>query len=142
MKKNKLQGDESMFKGAPPSSFSKAKSLRARMTEAEIVLWDILKNNQFEGLKFRRQHPVNIYIIDFYCHQLKLVIEIDGGYHLKGEQRIKDIERIKILEFQGLKVIRFTNDEVLSNLNNVLEKMRKVIVKQNSLFTLNPKGSQ
>jgi len=127
MKDNKLQHDESMFKGAPSSSFSKAQGLRSNMTKAEIVLWEVLKNNQFEGYKFRRQHPIHNFIVDFYCHRLKLIIEIDGEYHLNENQQDKDLERTGILEFQGLKVIRFTNEEVLNNLNKVLEKIHKLV---------------
>lgn len=126
MKDNKFQHDESMFKGAPSSSFSKAQSLRTNMTKAEIVLWEVLKSNQFEAYKFRRQHPIHNFIVDFYCHQLKLIIEIDGEYHLNKDQHDKDIKRTEILEFQGLKVIRFTNEEVLNNLNKVLEIIHKL----------------
>lgn len=126
MNDNKLQHDESMFKGAPAGSFSKAKSLRSNMTKAEIVLWEAIKNNQLEGFKFRRQHPIHNFIVDFYCHKLKLIIEVDGEYHLNKAQQSKDIERTEIIEYQNLKLIRFTNEEVLSNLNNVLERIRKV----------------
>ena len=75
MKKLKPNHDEGMWKGAPSDSFTKAQFLRRNETKAEKLLWEKLRNNQLEGLKFRRQHPVNIYIADFYCHKLKLIIE-------------------------------------------------------------------
>ena len=71
-------------------SFEKAKALRMRETKSEKILWDKLKNNQLDGLKFRRQHPISLYIADFYCHKFKLIIELDGKYHEEKEQKIID----------------------------------------------------
>jgi|SRR5690625_317263 len=124
-KKYEEQHNESMFKGAPASSFSKAEELRKKMTEAEEKLWQELKGNKFFGLKFRRQHPVQLFITDFYCHKFKLVIEVDGGYHLDPEQQASDKERTKVLEELGLKVIRFTNEEVLEDIQGVLKEIEK-----------------
>ena len=126
MDKKSLQSD-SMWKGASPQIFSNAKKLRENQTQAEEKLWLAVKNNQIEGYKFRRQHPLSIYIADFYCHALKLVIEIDGGYHLDEEQRLLDEKRTSDIEFQGLKVIRFTNDEVLLQLPEVLDTIKAFI---------------
>jgi len=109
--------------------FGKAKDLRKNETEAEKLLWDKLKNNQLGGFKFRRQHPISLYIADFYCHKLKLIIEIDGGYHFTKEQISKDEERTEILDFNGVNVIRFSNDEVLSNIDNVLNEIKKYFPK-------------
>ena len=81
MKEDQSQRDESMFKGASAKIFKNAEVLRNRMTESESLLWDKLKSKKFHGLKFRCQHPIQTYIADFYCHKLKLIIEIDGGYH-------------------------------------------------------------
>lgn len=118
---------ENMWKGATPQIFSNAKKLRLNQTEAEEKFWYAVKDNQIEGYKFRRQHPLSIYIADFYCHALKLVIEIDGGYHLSEEQQLLDKKRTTDLEFQGLKVIRFTNEEIISNLEEVLSKIKSII---------------
>ena len=118
---------ENMWKGATPQIFSNAKKLRGNQTEAEEKFWYAVKDNQIEGYKFRRQHPLSIYIADFYCHALKLVIEIDGGYHLSEEQQLLDKKRTTDLEFQGLKVIRFTNEEIISNLEEVLSKIKSII---------------
>lgn len=124
MKKLTINYDDGMWKGAPVSSFKKARVLRENETDTEKILWEKLKNKQLGGFKFRRQHPISLYIADFYCHKLKLIIEIDGGYHYTKEQIPKDNERTKILEFNGVRVIRFSNQEILSNIEKVLEKIQ------------------
>lgn len=126
MKRNPFEPD-TMWKGAPASIFSNAKKLRENQTEAEELLWLALKSNQVEGYKFRRQHPIILYIADFYCHKLKLVIEIDGGYHLSEEQQILDKERTANIEYQGLRVIRFSNEEVVLKLQEVICKIKDFI---------------
>lgn len=80
---------------------------------------------QFPKLKFRRQHPVSLYVADIYCHAEKLVIEIDGSIHDLDEIKINDEIRQKALEALGLRVIRFTNNEILNNLESVLETIGK-----------------
>jgi very-short-patch-repair endonuclease len=95
------------------------------MTKAEEVLWEVLRGNKLNGHKFRRQHPIGLYIVDFYNHKNNLVVEVDGDYHDTEDQKLKDIERTKFLEFNGLKVIRFKNDDVLSDLSFVLEKIQE-----------------
>ena len=70
-----------------------------------------MRGNRILGLKFRRQHPRSLYIADFYCHKLKLITEIDGGYHFTKKQIIKDEERTEILNANALEIIRFNNDE-------------------------------
>ncbi|EIA10376.1 endonuclease domain-containing protein [Flavobacterium frigoris] len=107
--------------------FSNAKKLRENPTQAEEVMWLSLSNNQLDGYKFRRQHPLLNYVADFYCHQLKLVIEIDGEYHQTVEQKKLDKERTLNIEFQGLYVIRFTNSEVLLDIDSVLSKIKEFI---------------
>ena len=116
-----------MWKGASPKIFGNAKALRDKMTPSEKLLWEELRGKKFMGLKFRRQHPVLVYIADFYCHSLKLIIEIDGGYHLGFLQMEKDLERTKDLEFNGLKVIRFTNDEVENDIQKVLAEIGECV---------------
>ena len=128
MDKNSLKSDY-MWKGASPQIFSNAKKLRENLTEAEKKLWLAVKNNQIEGYKFRRQHPLTIYIADFYCHALKLVIEIDGGYHLEEEQRLIDEQRTKDIQYQGLKVMRFTNEEIMLKFPEVIDKIKMFIKK-------------
>lgn len=136
MKKFKPNYEEGMWKGAPRSSFSKAKSLRINETDTEKILWERLRNNQLKGYKFRRQHPISLYIADFYCHKLKLVVEIDGEYHNLQEQIEKDKERTEILEKNGLTLIRFTNQEIHENLDEVIStitlKADEILSFQNS----------
>jgi very-short-patch-repair endonuclease len=126
MKKNSLLADN-MWKDASEIIFSNAKKLRENPTQAEELMWLSLSNNQLDGYKFRRQHPLLNYVVDFYCHQLKLVVEIDGEYHQTVEQKKLDKERTVNIEFQGLDVIRFTNDEVLTDINTVLNKIKEFI---------------
>jgi imidazole glycerol-phosphate synthase subunit HisF len=94
---------ENMFFGAGPLIFENAKQLRNKQTAAETMLWASLKQS-FPTLRFRRQHPISIYIADFYCHKLKLVIEVDGLIHEKIEVRENDYNRQLHLENLGLKV--------------------------------------
>jgi len=116
-----------MFRGAPAENFRKAELLRLNMTPAETLLWEKLKDNQL-GVKFRRQHPIHLFIVDFYCHEQKLIIEIDGEYHNSIEQIQKDIEREGLLIFQDLTVLRFTNAEVLEKTGMVLKKIKDRII--------------
>lgn len=127
MKKLKPNHDEGMWKGAPSDSFSKAQFLRRNETKAEKLLWEKLRNNQLGGLKFRRQHPVNIYIADFYCHKFKLIIELDGDYHDQEEQKQKDEVRTEVLRLNDLKIIRFKNEEVERDINQVLTTIKNKI---------------
>jgi very-short-patch-repair endonuclease len=127
MSMNKSNNLESMHYGADAFSFRNAERLRNRMTEAEITLWNELKNNRFMGLKFRRQHPIDRFVVDFYCHKHQLVIEVDGGIHLSKEVKENDINRELELKNRGLNIVRFTNEEVLNTLSQVLAKIENCI---------------
>ena len=118
--------EPSMFYGASNLIFENAKALRNRVTTSESLLWEHLKSKQL-GIKFRRQHPIANYIADFYCHEIKLVIELDGSIHQLPEVLANDIERQKNLESFGITVIRFTNKELQHNLNAVLNKIKETI---------------
>ena len=115
-----------MFYGANEETFSAARILRKNETLAEKHLWEYLNKKQL-GYKFRRQHPIWIFIADFYCHQLKLVIEVDGGIHLSPEQREYDMGREEEMEQFGICIIRFTNKEVLSKSDKVIHEIRASI---------------
>ena len=115
-----------MFLGAGHLIFKNAQSLRENMTPAEMILWNRLKENQL-GVKFRRQHPLGIYIADFYCHQYKLVIELDGDIHQQTEIKLNDIERQRNLEIDGIKVIRFKNETVFKQIEEVLKTIKQAI---------------
>ena len=109
-----------MFYGALPIHFELAKQLRNNQTEAELFLWNYLKFIKISGVRFKRQHPILYFIADFYCHKAKLIIEVDGDYHNLPEQYMYDKNRDEELEEFGLKVMRFTNDQVLNDIENVL----------------------
>lgn len=96
-----------------------ARGLRRRQTDAERRLWHALRNRALERRKFRRQHPIGNYIVDFVCLDAQLVIELDGGQHL--EQAMYDQGREAYLKMRGFRVLRFWDDEVLKNLQPVLE---------------------
>ena len=108
---------------AKATMFERARLLRQNETPAEKKLWTHLKDKQLDGIKFRRQHPIGRYILDFYCHKNKLGIEIDGGYHQDKLQQWVDKDRTQYLEELGLRVIRFTNEEVMSQIERVLDKI-------------------
>ena len=115
-----------MFYKADPLLFERAKYLRNHLTNAEMKLWGYLRSKPM-GYKFRRQHPIGIYIVDFYCHSLKLVIEADGSIHNKQEVKEADHERQVSLEKDGLQVIRFTNNDILNNTEHVIEQINIIL---------------
>ena len=117
-----------MFYKANPLIFSNARELRSKLTPSEQVFWLRLKE-QFPKYKFRRQHPISIYIADFYCHNLKIVIEIDGSVHDSEEAKLNDEKRLKDLENLNLTVIRFTNEQIKNEIEIVIEVISSVIEK-------------
>lgn len=111
-----------MHDGASPKVFENAAKLRESMTDEEKLLWEYLKTRPM-GFKFRRQHPIAGYVLDFYCHKLRLSIEIDGGYHLKIEQKKKDEERTNYLKQVGVSELRYTNKQVMKDFENVVQSI-------------------
>ena len=116
-----------MFYGASPLTMRTASILRKNTTLAEKILWKRLRDRDCFSIKFRRQHPLNIFIVDFYCHALKLVIEVDGEIHNYVENIEYDLSRQAFLEDQGLKVLRFTNHQVIFELSEVLSQIKLTI---------------
>jgi very-short-patch-repair endonuclease len=104
-----------------------ARELRENQTTAEALFWQILRNRKLLGFKFRRQHQFGDYIADFYCHEGRLVIECDGSVHDRIEQWHHDQNRDAYLIAQGLRVLRFTNDQILNDTEKVLEKISKYL---------------
>jgi len=100
------------------------KHLRKNMTEAELVLWEVLKGKKLCGHKFRRQHSIGYYIADFYCPVEKLIIELDGQHHYTPEGIASDTERDEHLEQMNIRILRFENIEVLNNLTSVLKTIK------------------
>lgn len=119
-----------MFLGANPLIFQRAEVLRKKMTEAEKILWEVLKTKKLSGYKFRRQHPILKFILDFYCHESKLGIEIDGQVHNSKEQKFYDEDRTDILKEYGIKIIRFHNKEIIENLEVVKLKILSELIRE------------
>ena len=117
--------NKSMYYGAVPSTFRKATLLRNKMTPEEGILWERLKGKQICNTRFRRQHPINRFIADFYCHAAKLVVELDGGIHF--QQKEYDEERTGILKEFGIEVIRFSNSQILNDIDNVIVQIENEV---------------
>ncbi|MGQ8974044.1 endonuclease domain-containing protein [Acinetobacter schindleri] len=112
-----------MNKKLDPQLLIFAKSMRHTATNAEHFMWQILRAKRFKNLKFRRQHVIKPYIVDFYCHEIGLVIELDGSQHGTDEGKEYDAERTKSLESLGLTVARYWNSDVLGRTDVVLEDL-------------------
>lgn len=104
-----------------------SRNLRNNSTAGEILLWKQLRAGKIKGFTFNRQKPLNNYIVDFYCKPLKLVIEVDGGYHFEKEQRILDAERQKILEDMGVSFLRFHDEEIKKDMEVVLRRIEQYV---------------
>ena len=114
-----------MYFRAKPTTLETARLLRKQMTKSEELLWERLKGKQLLGLRFRRQHPIDIFIVDFYCHDARLIIELDGEIH---KERVEyDDGREAEIEWYNLKVIRFSNHEVLNEIEKVVEIITSVV---------------
>ena len=120
-------GKDNFYFGASEEIIKRARILRKTMTKAEVKLWNYLSKKQLKEIRFRRQHPISRFIVDFYCHSLKLVIEIDGNVHQQKIQQERDENRTFELEELGITVIRFENQMVLTNISKVLKEIEKYI---------------
>jgi very-short-patch-repair endonuclease len=107
-----------------------ARAMRADATDAERLIWMLIRNRRLAGAKFRRQHPFGPYIVDFVCVEARLAIEIDGGQHWADAQQRRDARRTAFLEERGVCVLRFTNREVLVETEGVLEAIWRSIVER------------
>jgi very-short-patch-repair endonuclease len=97
-----------------------ARRLRRELTAAEKSLWQALRGRALEGLRFRRQHPIDRYVADFACLSLKLAVEVDGGVHRDDDQVLRDLGRTEVIEARGWQVLRFSNEEVLGDIDRVV----------------------
>ena len=102
-----------------------ARKLRLHSTRAERILWHLIRNDQLHGLKFRRQEPIDPFIVDFVCMEKKVVVELDGEYHGEEAQKYYDEERTKFLKKEGFKVIRFPNERIFSEADKVLNEIAR-----------------
>lgn len=115
---------ENLTHAASAEIFNRAKDLKREMTPAEKVLWKELRNNRLDGHKFRGQHPLGQFIADFYCHEKKSVVEVDGDIHDDGDVKERDESRTNELKNFGLTVIRFQNEEIFANLRDALKQIQ------------------
>lgn len=115
-----------MFYGAGEIIFKRAEELRKNQTADEKLLWLHLKRNKL-GVRFKRQHPIWMYIADFYCHELKLVIEVDGSIHNVKEVIENDMIRQEDIIFFGIRVVRFTNKEIRTDIVSVINRLQAII---------------
>jgi very-short-patch-repair endonuclease len=115
-----------MKKHPAGGAIRRARALRRDMTEAERKIWKMFRSRRFAGYKLRRQVPLERYIVDFACHEARLVIEIDGGQH--GSSSESEIERSEFLKKEGYKILRFWNNEVLANPEGVLSQILDVLL--------------
>lgn len=127
-----ISDNVSLFYNSKPHIFEKARALRKNMTSSEKRLWEFLRGSKVLGLRFRAQHPIDIFIADFYCHSLKLVIEVDGGIHKSRDQAEYDIGGEAELDEWGIKVIRFTNEEIGRDIDLVKDQIVEICKKRRS----------
>jgi len=126
MKVNELFNHE-LFGGAKPITFENARILRKELTKAEAILWKSLRNRKLAGVKFRRQHPIKQFIVDFYCASKKLAIEIDGAIHDPEDAKEYDENRSHELEEIGIRILRFSNEQVVYEMDEVLNQIRNYL---------------
>jgi very-short-patch-repair endonuclease len=116
---------KTMYFKAKAGTLETASLLRKNMTFTEILLWEKLKGKKLVGIRFRRQHPIDIFIVDFYCHEARLVIEIDGDIH--EQQYEYDNGRTAEMEKFEIKVVRFKNDEIINDIEAVVTKIETIV---------------
>ncbi len=114
-------------KPVPEQLLTAARALRSTMTDAERLLWSCLRRKQLGGFRFRRQHPFEMYVLDFYCCEARVAIELDGGQHNEPEAKARDAIRTAFLAGQGIYELRFWNNEVFVDTEGVLQKIYAVV---------------
>ena len=121
--------NDNLHKEAIGKLYQYGRELRQEATEAEKLLWTELRNRKLDSLKFRRQHPLDKFIVDFYCNEKKLVVELDGGVHNEKINKEYDEARTAMLAGLNIIVLRFKNEDVINNMKEVLRKISDVIDK-------------
>lgn len=125
-------GERVRVRGMKRNNINKCRSLRKNQTDAEKKLWGLLRNRKLSNMKFRRQFSAGKYIIDFYCPEIRLGIEADGGQHYGDDSRHRDTRRTKEIAERGIKIIRFSNRDILTNIDGVYEAISNVIEEEKS----------
>ena len=115
-----MRAPEQRLRRIPPRLRALARAMRGRQSDAETAVWRLVRNRNL-GFKFRRQHPLGRFVLDFYCPELRLAIEVDGRQHFEEEGQAQDAARTEVLRQQGIRVVRFTNHEVLQEFEAVAE---------------------
>lgn len=110
-----------------PALTEKRRTLRRNSTIAEKIIWERLRNRQIDGIRFRRQHSVGGYILDFYCASRRIAIELDGNHHISYEVSLYDAARTKFLNKHNIEIIRFYNSEVINNSEIVIQKIKALL---------------
>ncbi|MFO7888699.1 MAG: DUF559 domain-containing protein [bacterium] len=110
-----------------PALKERARKLRKNMTEAERKLWSHIRKKQIKDIQFLRQRPIGNYVVDFYAPEVELVVEVDGGQHYQGEEKEYDQKRDDYLQGLGIRILRFSNKEVLENVGGIVGEIEKVI---------------
>ena len=129
MAKLSVGEDDPIYFGAGPELLKLAGELRKNMTPAEKILWQKLRNKKVKGYRFRRQHPINKFIADFFCYEAMLVIEVDGEIHTQARQSERDHERTQMLKELGIQELRFSNQEVYENIEKVIKIIETELTK-------------
>ena len=122
--------NENLHNNTYPATYDNAHYLRQVKTEAADKLWQSLRNRKVMNLKFRRQHPFGNYVLDFYCHELKLYVEADGSIHQEKDIAEYDLERTSVLNENGITVLRFTNESIMNSIENVIKAIEAFVNKK------------
>jgi len=122
----------------PPDLLSFARHLREQQTDAEKLIWALLRNRGLRGFKFRRQHPVEPCVLDFYCEETRLAVELDGVQHEASDTRARDERRSEFLRDSGIRVLRFRNEQVLGDTLGVLREIWNALLESPSSLTPGP----
>ncbi len=122
------RADHPMYFGTTPQVIDRANQLRNFMTMPERELWKHIRKRKIKGFKFRRQHPIKNMIVDFFCFEAKLAIEVDGGIHQCHYQAERDKERTIILNNLGIKELRFSNKEIYTNIDLVIQRIEEILL--------------
>lgn len=110
---------------APKAAIKRAKSLRSEMSLPEVLLWRLVRGRKLHGWRFRRQHPIGSFVLDFYCDELKLAAEIDGAHHGFGDRPLRDARRDAWLAGQGVDVLRIPARDVLEDMDGVIQLLAR-----------------